>query len=131
MPLKLFRSNLGGSIVHEILSTEDEFPYRSETEENFMRISLEILNKKSLYEALDLYIKEDILEGDNKYLCEQYDRKITAKKRCLIDKLADTVIIHLKRFEFDFTTMQRYKVNDYCEFPMELNLKPWTKAGVQ
>lgn len=59
-------------------------PYRGERQEKFIRISLEILNKKSLYEALDLYIKEDMLEGDNKYYCEKYDSKIDAKKRCLL-----------------------------------------------
>lgn len=36
----------------------------------------------------------------------------------------------LKRFEFDFSIMQKVKVNDYLEFPMELNLKPWTKQGI-
>jgi len=127
---KLLRSHLGGTLVHEILSCESELPYRGEREEQFMRLSLEIKNKKNLQEALDLYIKEDVLDGDNKYFCEQYNQKITAKKRCLINSLSNTVVVHLKRFEFDFTRMQRIKVNDYCEFPMNLNFKPWTKDGV-
>ena len=27
--------------------------------------------------------------------------------------------------------MQKVKVNDHCEFPMHLNLKPWTKEGIK
>lgn len=37
----------------------------------------------------------------------------------------------MKRFEFDYNTMQRFKVNDYCEFPEHINFKPWTKEGIR
>jgi hypothetical protein len=39
------------------------------------------------------------------------------------------LIIHLKRFEFDFESMQQTKVNDRFEFPMELDLYPYTRDG--
>ena len=123
----LLRNHIGGSLVHEIASCEAEFPYNGQREEQFFRISLDVKNKKSLGEALDLYIKDDMLEGDNKYFCEKYSQKISAKKRCLINTLANTVIIHLKRFEFDFSTMQRSKINDYCEFPISINFRSWAK----
>jgi ubiquitin C-terminal hydrolase len=128
---KLIRDLLGGTIVHEIVSTEEEFPYRGEREEQFFRLSLEIKNKSTLAEALDLYVKEDLLEGNNKYDCEQHGRKVNAQKRCMISSLANTVVIHLKRFEFDFTTMQRYKINDSCEFPVTLNFRPWAKPDAE
>ena len=41
----------------------------------------EVKNKKSLDESLQLYIKEEVLEGDNKYLCAQCDKKVNAAKR--------------------------------------------------
>jgi len=31
-----------------------------------------------------------------------------------------------KRFEFDLDTMQRIKVNDYFEFPLELDMTKYT-----
>lgn len=46
-----------------------------------MSLSLEIKNKKNIQEALNTFIAEDILEGENKYHCEDYDRKIKVKKR--------------------------------------------------
>lgn len=38
-------------------------------------------------------------------------------KRCSIKSLPNTLVITLKRFEFDYNTFQRVKVNDYFEFP--------------
>ena len=123
----LIREHVGGALVHEIESCEETFPYNSEREEHFFRISLDVKNKKNIAEALDLFIKPDVLEGDNKYFCDKYNAKIAAKKRCRIRDLEKNVFVHLKRFEFDLDTMQRVKVNDYCEFPMNIDLKPWCK----
>lgn len=102
-----------------------------ERDEDFYAITLDIKNKKTIQEALDLYIKPDILEGDNKYHCEQHDRLISAQRRTYLKDLSNTVVINLKRFEFDYNTMQRLKVNDYCEFPEKINFKPWTKEGIE
>ena len=33
----------------------------------------------------------------------------------------------LKRFEFNYETLQKFKLNDYYEFPTQLNMKPYTK----
>ena len=74
-------------------------------------------NKKNIYEALDLYVKDDILEGENKYFCDKYEKKIKVKKRCCIKSLPNKLIITLKRFEFDLNTMMKMKINDYFEFP--------------
>ena len=65
-------------MCNETLSLEEDFPYRGEREEDFYSISLDIKNKKSLEEALDLYVKPDVLEGDNKYFCESHGRKVSA-----------------------------------------------------
>lgn len=124
---ELLRELIGGSFIHEIESTENEKPYYGSRDEHFFRISLDVKNKKNLQEALDLFVKDDMLEGDNKYFCDKYETKITAKKRCLINTMANTVLIHLKRFEFDYTIMQRFKINDYCEFPLSVNFKNWAK----
>lgn len=127
---KLLNETIGGVISNEIKSLEKEYPYVSEREEPFFAITLDIKNKKNILEALDLYVKPDILEGDDKYQCEKYNKKVNASKRSYLKKLSNTVVINLKRFEFDYNSMQRFKVNDYCEFPMRINLKPWTKEGI-
>lgn len=63
-------------------------------------------------------------------MCDQFKRKIKAKKRCCIKTLPNYLIITLKRYEIDVMTMLRKKISDQFEFPSELNLKPWTICGI-
>lgn len=121
---------LGGKVVNEVKSLEKEYPYVGETEEEFFAIYLDIKNKKTLEEALDLYVKPDILEGENKYDCEAHGRKVSAQRRTYLKDLSNMVAISLKRLEFDYSTMQRYKVNDYCAFPERINFRKWAKEGI-
>lgn len=67
-------------------------------------------------------IKGDTLDGDNAYYCERCDKKVSAVKRVCLKKLPNYLIVALKRFEFDYNTMTKQKINDYCEFPQNLNL---------
>ena len=42
----------------------------------------------------------------------------------------DTLMFHLKRFELNFDTFRREKVNDAFPFPKFLNMYPYTKEGL-
>jgi len=94
----------------------------------FFRITLDIKGHKSLEEALDAYVKGEILDGDNKYYVEEHKRKISIRKSSSLKILGNVVIIHLKRFEFDFVTFNNYKLSDYLKFPTKINFKKWTRA---
>ncbi|CAK58706.1 unnamed protein product (macronuclear) [Paramecium tetraurelia] len=126
----LIQQSFGGTLVNEIKSLESDCDFSKETEEPFLTVSVEIKNKKSLYEALDLFVKSDVLDGENQYFCDEVQRKIDAEKRCYFTKLPKTFIFHLKRFEFDFNTNTRSKINDYWEFPLELNMFKWTRDNI-
>jgi len=128
----VLKQSLGGVLVHETKSLESEYPYVGQKEEPFFALALDIKDKKSLQEALDLYVKPDILEGDNKYQCDKYDnRLIDVQRRTYIKHLPPTVVFNLKRFEFNYQTLERIKINDYCEFPEVIDLRPWTKEGIR
>ena len=122
---------IGGMLSHEIISLEKDYPYYAEREEAYLTLPLDIKNKRDINEAMNLFVKEDILEGDNKYFCEKYNRKIKVMKRCCIKTLPNTLIITLKRFDFDFNLMQKVKINDFFEFPLSFNIKPWTIVGLK
>jgi ubiquitin carboxyl-terminal hydrolase 9/24 len=72
-------------------------------------------------------IKGDTLDGENAYYCERCSKKVSAVKRMSIKKLPNHLIVTLKRFEFDYERMIKLKVNDYCEFPQNLNLQQYSQ----
>lgn len=102
---RLLLGTIGGTLINEIKSLESEYTYKSKREEPFYCLSLDIKNKKNLHEALDMFVKPDVLEGENKYFCEKYGSLIDASRRNYIKNVQDTVIINLKRFEFDFNLL--------------------------
>jgi ubiquitin C-terminal hydrolase len=57
--------------------------------------------------------------------------KVDTLKRCCIKEAPRNLILHLKRFEFDFDSMRKIKINDYCEFPLLLDLEPYTEAHLE
>ena len=125
---KLLNSIWSCDVVTQLICRECN--YISERSEPSFTVSLDIKNKNNIQEALELYVQGEMLEGDNAYMCTKCDKKVDALMRRCIKTLPSTVIIHLKRFEFNFDTMRKMKLNDYCEFPMELSLEPYTKEGL-
>ena len=105
-------------------------PHRYERGDLCYTISLDVKDKNSIIEALELYVKGEMLEKDNAYFCEKCNCKRDTLKRTCIKHLPNTLILHLKRFAFDYDTMRKEKVNDYCEFPMTLDMYNYTTVGL-
>lgn len=121
-----FLKNLfGGYLSNQIIPTECD--HKKETLEDFYTISLEIKNKNNLIDSLKLFIEGEILSGDNKYNCETCGKRVEILKRYCIDTLPPYLILHLKRFEFDYSTMRQEKINTFCSFPFELDLAPYMR----
>jgi ubiquitin carboxyl-terminal hydrolase 34 len=57
------------------------------------------------------------------YKCEACNQTVDLEKKAAIDKLPNTLIIHLTRICFDFDTLRNIKLNNRVEFPEVLNLK--------
>jgi len=72
-----------------------------------------------------------MLEGDNAFKCDKCNKKVDTMKRVCLKTLPNHLIIVLKRFEFNYQTMQKKKIHDYCEFPNELDLEPYTQQGIR
>ncbi|KAJ6251615.1 ubiquitin carboxyl-terminal hydrolase faf-y-related [Anaeramoeba flamelloides] len=120
----------GGKLVNQIIGLK-ETQVKSERLENFFVLSLPIIKGKKIEDSLSKYIEGDRLEGENQYYSEKLGKKIDALKRVCIHTLPKNLFLHLKRFEWNFNDMQRYKVNDVCSFPFKLNMKPYTKDGIE
>jgi ubiquitin carboxyl-terminal hydrolase 34 len=68
---------------------------------------------------------------DNKYSCEACGRHVEAVKQISIKSLPDNLIFHLKRFEYAFDIGKRIKVNDWFQFPREIDLFPYTMGNIE
>uniref|UniRef100_A0A8C2K255 ubiquitinyl hydrolase 1 n=1 Tax=Cyprinus carpio TaxID=7962 RepID=A0A8C2K255_CYPCA len=62
--------------------------------------------------------------------CEKCNKKVDTVKRLLIKKFPPVLAIQLKRFDYDWERECAIKFNDYFEFPRELDMEPYTVAGV-
>ena len=117
----LFRFFFGIKVLDELKFVDcghkryNEFYYNS--------IQIEIKGFKNIEESLKNYCKIEIMDGDNKINCEICNTKRTCHKRQIFKSLPNILVIALKRFEFDYDTMLKIKLNNYFEFPFELNMK--------
>ncbi|XP_077003331.1 ubiquitin carboxyl-terminal hydrolase 9X-like isoform X2 [Tamandua tetradactyla] len=119
---------LGGSFADQKIC--QGCPHRYECEESFTTLNVDVRNHQNLLDSLEQYIKGDLLEGANAYHCEKCNKKVDTVKRLLIKKLPPVLAIQLKRFDYDWERECAIKFNDYFEFPRELDMEPYTVAGV-
>eukprot|EP01029_Cantina_marsupialis_P031481 TRINITY_DN9109_c0_g1_i1.p1 TRINITY_DN9109_c0_g1~~TRINITY_DN9109_c0_g1_i1.p1 ORF type:complete len:1223 (+),score=453.86 TRINITY_DN9109_c0_g1_i1:116-3784(+) len=76
----------------------------------------------SLEEGLHEYLKPERMIKDNKVECEPCGKKNDTTKGLRFKKFPPILSFHLKRFDFDFQTMRRIKINDRVTFPAVLNM---------
>lgn len=124
------KNHFGGVQTTECIG-KNTCSHRSERNESFLTLPVQVKNKKSLLESLESFVEGEILEGDNAYQCDYCETKVTALRRVCIKHLPNILIIVLRRFEFNFDTMNRVKVNDLCEFPLEIDMEPYTQEGLE
>ncbi|CAG9310433.1 unnamed protein product [Blepharisma stoltei] len=108
----------------------------SKKEDKFLDLSLTVKNEfdqvynDSVEKAFNSYLKPEILSGDNKYLCEKCQARTDAVKGLKFMKLPYILVLQLKRFDLDYTTLQRKKLNDKVTFPQILNMNPFMKGEI-
>ena len=100
--------------------------HNRENELSFYSFQLQVKNKKSIEESLDAIIEGELMDGDNKIFCDFCKTKHPAIKRQSFKTLPRMLIFVLKRFEFNYDTMQKIKLNDYYEFPLTLDMTKYT-----
>jgi hypothetical protein len=91
----------------------------------YNNIQLEVKGFNNLSNSLKNYFKTEIMDGENKINCEECNIKRTCHKRQIFKSLPNILVVNLKRFEFDYNTMLKYKLNNYFEFPFELDMKEY------
>lgn len=115
-----------------------ECGYNSKNESKFCDIQLHIKNQfegtpanESIEQALFKYLIPTTLEGDNAYQCSGCDKKVTAKKGDRLDRLPKILTLQLQRFDLDYNTMQRKKIDERVTFPLILNMNHFLDEAKQ
>ncbi|XP_022218710.2 ubiquitin carboxyl-terminal hydrolase 47 isoform X2 [Drosophila obscura] len=83
----------------------------------------------SIEEALRAFVQPETLDGNNQYLCEKCKKKCDAHKGLHFKSFPYILTLHLKRFDFDYTSMNRIKLNDRVTFPQKLNLNTFVNRS--
>ncbi|OZJ05342.1 hypothetical protein BZG36_01577 [Bifiguratus adelaidae] len=95
----------------------------STTYNAFMYLSLPIPTTKgrpdrvSLYECLNTFVKEEVMEGDDGWNCPRCKVRRRASKTLSISRLPDVLLIHLKRFSFQGPF--RDKLETQVDYPIK------------
>ena len=110
---------------NDILTFQEGCTHHRINVNHFYSIQLQVQNKKNVYESLDALTEGELMNGDNCIFCPQCDKKIPAVKSQKFKTLPRMLIFVLKRFEFDYDTLKKVKINDYYEFPQILDMSKY------
>ena len=111
---------------NDVLTFEGDCNHHRTNESQFYSIQLQVQGKKDIYESLDTLIEGEKMFGDNCIYCPQCDKKLPCTKSQNFKVLPRIFMFVLKRFEFNYQTMQKIKINDYYEFPLILDMNKYT-----
>ncbi|KAM6980044.1 ubiquitin carboxyl-terminal hydrolase 48 isoform 2-T3 [Aplochiton taeniatus] len=94
----------------------------------FYELELNIQGHKNLTECVTEFLKEEKLDGDNRYFCESCQSKQNATRRIKLHSLPRTLNLQLMRFVFDRQTGHKKKLNTFISFPEQLDMGPFLEG---
>ncbi|XP_071620437.1 ubiquitin carboxyl-terminal hydrolase 36 isoform X2 [Heliangelus exortis] len=93
----------------------------SDTYDPFLDLALEIRHAANIVRALELFVRPEVLGGENAYMCAKCRKKVTASKRFTIHRASNVLTLSLKRFA-DFGGG---KITKDVGYPELLNIRPY------
>lgn len=94
----------------------------------FYELELNIQGHKNLTECVTEFLKDEKLDGDNRYYCESCQSKQNATRRIKLHSLPRTLNLQLMRFVFDRQTGHKKKLNTFISFPEQLDMGPFLEG---
>ncbi|KAF8024204.1 hypothetical protein BT93_F1411 [Corymbia citriodora subsp. variegata] len=98
--------NCGDTIVKEIFGGALQSQVKclscgveSNKVDDIMDISLDVLQSSSIKEALHKFFQPEVLDGNNKYKCENCKKLVVARKQMSVFQAPNVLVIQFKRFE--------------------------------
>ncbi|KAG8507479.1 Ubiquitin carboxyl-terminal hydrolase 36 [Galemys pyrenaicus] len=93
----------------------------SDTYDPYLDVALEIRQAANIVRALELFVKPDVLSGENAYMCAKCKKKVPASKRFTIHRASSVLTLSLKRF----ANFSGGKITKDVGYPEFLNIRPY------
>lgn len=93
----------------------------SDTYDPYLDVALEIRQAANIVRALELFVKPDVLSGENAYMCAKCKKKVPASKRFTIHRTSNVLTLSLKRF----ANFSGGKITKDVGYPEFLNIRPY------
>ncbi|XP_024061690.1 ubiquitin carboxyl-terminal hydrolase 36 [Terrapene carolina triunguis] len=93
----------------------------SDTYDPYLDVALEIRQAANIVRALELFVRPDVLSGENAYMCAKCKRKVPATKRFTIHRASNVLTLSLKRF----ANFSGGKITKDVGYPEFLNVRPY------
>ena len=108
------KSIFGGKtkVIVTLLETNEQI---EKAQEEFLDLSLSVINYNTLQESIDGYQETEILQGSNKYTLEN-NKKVDAKIGTQITDCPLILQFHLMRFSYNNLTGQQQKITKEFKF---------------
>jgi ubiquitin C-terminal hydrolase len=123
----VLKKAFGGKLCNMMINTADE-GYSSrvrEQQEGFVCMSVDVKGcSAGLEQSLTRFVSGETISD---FIWEENKPRVNITKHQCVSELSDTLIFHLKRFELNYDTLHREKVNDVFPFPKELSMRPYTR----
>ncbi|KAK7939793.1 hypothetical protein WMY93_003119 [Mugilogobius chulae] len=74
----------------------------SDTYDPYLDIAVEIRQAVNIVRALELFVKPDVLSGENAYMCAKCKKKVPATKRFTVHRTSNVLTLSLKRFDVGY-----------------------------
>jgi len=106
-----------------------ECGHRASNFDPFLYLSVPVSGSMGhVTEAIEKYLEEEILEGQERWFCEKCKKKVDACKKIDLWKLPSVLVLHLKRFEFDSKSGQFRKLTNHLRMPQVVDLLAYTSS---
>ncbi|KAM5307538.1 ubiquitin carboxyl-terminal hydrolase 36 isoform 1-T4 [Glossophaga mutica] len=93
----------------------------SDTYDPYLDVALEIRQAANIVRALELFVKPDVLSGENAYMCAKCKKKVPASKRFTVHRASNVLTLSLKRF----ANFSGGKITKDVGYPEFLNVRPY------
>jgi ubiquitin C-terminal hydrolase len=102
-----------------------------ERNEDFMDLMLPIKNYqgnkfKSIDESISFMLTPELMEGRDQYDCSVCGHKVDALRGIKFGHLPEVLTLSLMRFDINYSTYERIKINDYYAFDLRLDMAKYS-----